>query len=282
MRSIYLNGDIVDEKDAKVSVFDRGLQFADSVYEVVGVMDGLLVDFDSHMQRLARSLGELDIPQPVTREEILGVCRDLVARNAIADGLVYLQITRGTAERDFVYAPGLKPTIIMFTQTKPASENRVVRDGVALKSVPDQRWARRDIKTTGLLAQVLAKQIAADAGCYEALLTRDRMVTEGGATSAYIVTAGTIVTHPLTNDILSGRTRKSVLELARLENLAVDERAFSLEEAYAADEAFITGASTYVCPVIRIDDHVIGDGVPGPYVRHLQEIYVNAIRANLI
>ena len=282
MRSIYLNGDIVDEKDAKVSIFDRGLQFADSVYEVVGVMDGLLVEFDSHMQRLARSLGELNIPQPLTREEILGTCRDLVARNAIADGLVYLQITRGTAERDFVYASDLKPTVIMFTQSKPASENQVVRDGVALKSVPDQRWARRDIKSTGLLAQVLAKQIAADAGCYEALMTRDGMVTEGGATSAYIVSDRTIVTHPLTNDILPGCTRKSLLELARLENLAIDERAFSLEEAYSADEAFITGASTYVCPVIRIDDHVIGDGVPGPCVRHLQEIYVNTIRANLI
>ncbi len=170
----------------------------------------------------------------------------------------------------------------MFTQEKSASEKRVFEEGVALKSVPDLRWARRDIKTVGLLAQVLAKQAAKAAGAYEALMIKDGFVSEGGATSAYIVKDGAVITRPLSNDILPGVTRASVLALIAANDLTLDERLFTLEEACAADEAFITGASTYVCPVVEIDGRPLGSGVPGPLVRRLQEIYMAHARASAI
>ncbi len=281
-RTVYLNGAFCAEGEAKVSIFDRGLQFADSVYEVVGVIDGKLLEFAGHMRRLDRSLGELGMAKPLTTDQILAVHRELVARNGVAEGLVYMQITRGTAERDFVFADDLTPTVIMFTQEKPPSESRAYREGVALKSVPDLRWARRDIKTVGLLAQVLAKQAAKAAGAYEALMVKDGFVTEGGATSAYIVKDKTVITRPLSNDILPGVTRASVLALIAANDLVLDERLFTLEEAYEADEAFITGASTYVCPVVEIDGRPLGSGVPGPLVRRLQEIYMAHARASAI
>ena len=281
-RTVYLNGAFCPEGDAKVSIFDRGLLFADGVYEVVGVLDSKLLDFAGHMGRLDRSLGELGMAKPLTTEQILAVHRELVALNGAQEGLIYMQITRGCAERDFVFPEGLTPTVIMFTQEKTASENRAYREGVALKSVPDLRWARRDIKTVGLLAQVLAKQAAKEAGAYEALMVKDGFVTEGGATSAYIVKDNAVITRPLSNDILSGVTRASLLALMAANDLTLDERLFTLEEAYDADEAFITGASTYVCPVVEIDGRPLGSGAPGPLVRQLQEIYLAHARAAAI
>ncbi|MDH3474634.1 MAG: D-amino-acid transaminase [Rhodospirillales bacterium] len=281
-RTVYLNGAFCPEQDAKVSIFDRGLLFADAVYEVVGVLDGKLLDFAGHMGRLDRSLGELAMNKPLSTDEILAVQRKLVAANGLGEGLVYLQITRGVADRDFVPPDDPAPTVFMFTQAKPAAETRKAETGVALKSVPDQRWARRDIKTVGLLAQVLAKQAAKDAGAYEALMVQDGVVTEGGATSAYIVKNGAVITRPLSNAILPGVTRASLLELVRVNDIRLDERPFTLEEAYAADEAFITGASTYVCPVVEIDGRPLGSGKPGPIVRQLQQIYMTHARAGAI
>ena len=282
-RTVYLNGDYCPETEAKVSIFDRGLLFADGVYEVVGVLDRKLMNFPGHMARLDRSLGELGLAKPLTTDEILAVQRELVRRNDLDEGLIYMQITRGAADRDFVFDGGLTPTVFMFTQVKPVSENQAVRDGVAMKSVPDIRWARRDIKSVALLAQVLAKQAAKQAGCYEALMHQDGVVTEGGATSAYIIKDGAVITRPLSNTILPGVTRASLLELIKANpGLKLEERPFTLDEAYAADEAFITGASTCVCPVIEIDGKPVGTGQPGPLVKQLQAIYMDKVRAGLI
>lgn len=281
-RTVFLNAVYCPEEEAKISIFDRGLLFAEGVYEVTGVLDGKLVEFAPHMARLDRSLGELGMPKPHSTEELLEVHRELVHRNAVEEGLVYLQITRGSADRDFIPVEGMRPTVFLFTQHKPAVENESAKTGIALKSVPDQRWARRDIKTVGLLAQVRAMQEAKAAGAYEALMVEDGFVTEGGATSAYIVKDGKIITRPLSNRILAGVTRASLLELAKDTDIELEERPFTLEEAYAADEAFITGASTYVCPVIEIDNYKISGGRPGPVVRRLQKIYLTEARSNAI
>ena len=281
-RTVYVNGRYCAPEEASVSIFDRGLLFADAVYEVAGVFEGRLIDFAAHMRRLARSLGEMRIEPPMTEDEILVVMRELVARNRVDEGLVYMQVTRGVEERDFVPGKDLVPTVFMITQEKPRAENRAAEVGIAVKSVPDLRWARRDIKTVGLLGQVMAKRAAKEAGCEEAWMIEDGYVTEGGATSAYIVKDGVLVTRPLSNHILAGVTRAALLALAAENTVRIEERHYTIEEAYKADEAFITGASTYVCPVVRIDDRTIGDGRPGPVVRRLQEIYLDFVRRTAI
>lgn len=281
-RTVYLNGRYCPEDDAKVSIFDRGLLFADGVYEVVGVMNGKLVDYAGHMSRLDRSLRELDMKKPLDDDEFLAVHRELVKRNDISEGLVYLQVTRGAADRDFVFDDSLEPTVFLFTQVKPGLENHVANKGVTLKSVPDLRWARRDIKSVGLLAQVMAKQAAKAAGAHEALMIKDGYVSEGGSTTAYIVKDGTVITRPLSNDILPGITRAALLDLVKEKGVGLEERLFTLEEAYNADEAFITSASSYVCPVIAIDGRKIGGGEPGPVVRRLRDIYLNNARATAL
>ena len=281
-RTVYVNGDYCAPEQATVSVFDRGFNFADGVYEVVAVMEGKLVDFDGHMRRLRRSLSELDIPEPLTETELLDIHRELVSGNNLEEGLVYLQITRGVAERDFVAPEGLTPTVVLFTQEKPLVENQASREGIKLKSMPDLRWERRDIKSVGLLAQVMAKQAAKEAGAYEAIMIKDGYVTEGGSSSTFIVKDNVVITRPLSNAILAGITRASLLDLVAQTDTVIDERNYTLEEAYDADEAFITAASTYVCPVIAIDDRPVGDGSVGPVVRKLQRIYIDNARATAV
>ena len=282
-RVVYLNGEYVEPEQAKVSIFDRGILFGDGIYEVAGVINGKLISFDHHMARLHYSLAQLFIPQPLSDEQILAAYRKLVEMNHVDEGMVYMQITRGSAERDFVYAKDLTPTVFMFTQTKPDIENQKVKVGVALKSVEDIRWARRDIKTVNLLGQVFAKQQAHDAGAYEALMIApDGYVTECGSTSFYIIKDNTIITRPLSNDILPGVTRKSLLALMQKHNLKLHERNFTLDEVYNADEAFISGASTYVLPVTKVDGKSIGTGKPGNLVLELRSIYVDHITANAI
>ena len=282
-RIVYLNGEYVAPEDAKVSIFDRGLLFGDGVYEVAGVLDGKLLDFDHHIERLERSLKELDIPQELGRDDILDAFRELVSRNTLGEGLVYMQVTRGEAERDFPYDSGVKPTVFMFTQAKDSEENEKTRTGVSLKSVADIRWARRDIKSVNLLGQVLAKQAAKESGAYEALMVGpDGNVTECGATSFYIFRNNTIVTRPLSNDILPGITRRAVIDLCRENQLGLEERLFTLEEAMNAEEAFITGASTYVLPVTSIDGKSIGDGQPGPATLALRQMYLRHARETAI
>jgi D-alanine transaminase len=282
-RIVYLNGEYLPEDEAKISIFDRAVLFGDAIYEVAGVIDSKLIDFDSHMQRYRRSLAQLDIPAPLDRDEILSTFRKLVELNQITEGLVYLQVTRGEADRDFVWQGELKPTVFMFTQQKLSSDNDAANTGVRLQSVDDIRWARRDIKSVNLLGQVLAKKVASDAGAYEALMIDpDGYITECGATSFFIVTGDLLLTRPVSNDILSGITRKALVALCNTHGIRLVETRFSLKEALQADEAFISGASSYVLPVVQIDEQKIGSGRPGPCFLKLREIYLEHVRTNAI
>ena len=265
-RTVYVNGDYLPEEDAKVSIFDRGFLFADGVYEVTAVLGGKLLDFDGHSARLKRSLGELDMGEPITRDELLAVHRELVARNDITDGMIYLQITRGAADRDFAFpAEGTKQTVVLFTQSKPGlADNPAARTGIRVISIPDLRWGRRDIKTVQLLYPSMGKMMAKRAGADDAWMVEDGHVTEGTSNNAYIVRGRTIVTRQLGTEILHGITRAAVLRFAREAQFEIEERPFTIAEAQAADEAFITSASAFVMPVVAIDDRAARPGHPRP------------------
>ena len=279
-RIVYVNGEYLPEKAAKISVFDRGFLFADAVYEVTSVLDGRLVDNRGHLARLRRSLEALRIPMPLDEGEIEAVQRSLIERNGLENGIVYMQIARGAADRDFPYPKETTPSLVMFTQARPLIDVPAARDGIKVISVPDVRWARRDIKTVGLLAAVMAKQAALDAGAHDAWFVEDGKVTEGSSNNAYIVNAdGRIVTRRLGNEILHGVTRATVLEISRQAQVEVEERAFTLEEAYTAREAFVTSASIFVLPVVEIDGRRIAGGEPGPITRRLRTLYIEAARA---
>lgn len=278
-RVIYLNGAFVDESEAKVSVFDRGFLFGDGIYEVSAVIDGRLVDNELHLARLERSVKEIDIALPVSLEEIRKAQIELIRRNTLHEGVVYMQVTRGEADRDFVYASDIKPNLVMFTQVKNLANAPSVVNGVRVDVTPDTRWARRDIKTVMLLAQVLAKKQAKSKGYHEVWLVEDGFVTEGASSTAFIISHDNVlVARPNSNAILPGCTRRAVLKIADEQNLKVEERLFTVDEAKAAKEAFLTSASSFVTPIIGIQDHTIGDGKPGPYTRRLQEIYMDLAR----
>ena len=278
-RIVYVNGAYLPEEEATVSIFDRGFLMADGVYEVTSVLGGKLIDFEGHAARLTRSLGELDMAQPISHEELLAVHRELVARNGIENGLVYLQVTRGNpGDRDFVFPdPETTPgTVVMFTQSKPdLIDSPAAAKGITVISVPDQRWARRDIKTVQLLYPSMAKMVAKAAGAGDAWLVEDGLVTEGSSNNTYIVKGGRIITRELSNDILHGITRAAVLRFAAEAQMEVEERAFSIEEAQSADEAFVTSATTFVTPVVEIDGVKLGEGTPGPIAKRLREIYLD-------
>ena len=234
------------------------------------------------MQRYYSSLEKLEIPPPLNEAQILDAFRHLVKLNQIDEGMVYMQITRGVADRDFVWPEGLTPTVFMFTQQKSNSENEQSESGITLASVDDIRWARRDIKTVNLLAQVLAKKQAKDAGADEALMVdRDGNVTECGCTSFYIVKGDSIMTRPLSNDILPGVTRRAVVDLCNSHGLNLVETCFTLDEALGADEAFISAASSYLMPVIKIDEQTVSDGQPGKVFTQLRGLYLEHIKATL-
>lgn len=281
-RTVYVNGEYLPETEAKVSIFDRGFLFADGVYEVTSVLGGKLIDFDGHAVRLERSLNELDMVSPVTKEALLDIHRELVAKNELEDGLVYLQITRGSdGDRDFVFpnAETTPCTIVMFTQSKPGlAESPVAKKGIKVISIEDIRWGRRDIKTVQLLYPSMGKMMAKAAGCDDAWLIEDGFVTEGTSNNAYIVKDGKIITRHLSNEILHGITRAAVLRFAAEAQMDVEERSFTIEEAKSADEAFITSASTFVMPVVEIDGAALGDGAPGPVAARLREIYLDESR----
>ena len=274
-RIVYVNGEYLAEEDAKISVFDRGFLFADAVYEVSAVLKGKLVDNDAHLKRLARSLGELKMTPPATGEEIEAIQMELIRRNSIDEGVIYLQATRGAADRDFAFPKNATPSLVMFTQKKSLSQNPAADVGISVITVPDIRWKRRDIKTVGLLPASMAKQAALDAGANDAWFVEDGFVNEGSSNNAFIVTHdGKIVTRHLGTEILHGITRKSVMELAKRENLEIEERPFTPEEAVEAREAFSTSASAFVMPVVKIDGHVLGNGVPGPIAEKMRKLYV--------
>ena len=277
-RTVYVNGDYLPEEEAKISVFDRGFLFADGVYEVTSVIDGRLIDFAGHAARLRRSLSELDMPSPATDDELLAIHRELVARNGVEEGMVYLQVTRGAADRDFAYPAEPVPSLVLFTQSRRLVDNPAAETGMDVITIPDERWGRRDIKTVQLLYPSMGKMAAKAAGAADAWMVEDGAITEGTSNNAYIVSGGRIVTRHLGHEILAGITRAAVLRFAREAQMQVEERAFTPEEARAADEAFVTSASTFVMPVVRIDGEAIGDGTPGPVARRLREIYLDEAR----
>ncbi|MGI3185829.1 D-amino-acid transaminase [Nioella aestuarii] len=281
-RTVYVNGEYLPENEAKVSIFDRGFLFADGVYEVTSVLGGKLIDFAGHAKRLERSLNELEMANPISTEDLLEVHRQLVERNGITDGLIYLQITRGApADRDFAFPPeDTAPTIVLFTQNKPGlADAPQAKVGMKVISVEDLRWGRRDIKTVQLLYPSLGKMAAKKAGCDDAWMVEDGFVTEGTSNNAYIVTKdGTIVTRQLSNDILHGITRAAVLRFAREAQMKVEERPFTIEEAQDAAEAFVTSASAFVMPVVEIDGQPVGTGKVGNIAPRIREIYLEEMR----
>jgi D-alanine transaminase len=274
-RIVFLNGSFLPIEEAKVPFMDRGFMFGDGVYEGIGMLDGRLIDNEAHLERLERSLGEIRIPNPYTRAEWTSIQEELARRNGMTEGFIYFQVTRGVAERDFFFPEDAQPTVAMFTQAKAIASAPAAQTGIAVATVPDLRWQRRDIKSINLLAQVLAKQAAKEAGAQEAWLVEDGFVTEGGSSSAFIVTKrGSIVVRPLSNAILPGITRKSLLQLSAEAGIVLEERRFTVEEAYDAAEAFLTSASNFVLPIVSIDGRPIADGKPGPITKRLRELYL--------
>ncbi len=285
-RTVYVNGEYLPETEAKISIFDRGFLMADAVYEVTSVLGGKLVDFEGHAVRLERSLNELGMNAPCAKEELLEIHRKLVEENEIDEGLVYLQVTRGSdGDRDFVFPDPetTQPGLVLFTQNKPnLADSEASKKGAKIISIEDIRWGRRDIKTTQLLYPSMGKMMAKAAGADDAWMIEDGHVTEGTSNNAYFVKNGTIVTRPLSTDILHGITRAAVMRLAEEAQLKVEERLFTIDEAKEADEAFTTSASAFVMPVIEIDGATLGDGTPGPIAKQLREIYLDEARKKAI
>lgn len=282
-RIAYVNGSFLPIADAKVSILDRGFLFADGIYEVAAVLEGKLIDNASHLARLQRSVGEISLALPETTEKIQEIQKELVARNNLVEGLVYLEVTRGAdKDRDFAFPKGVKPTLVMFTSVKNLN-GPGAGAGVKVVTVPDIRWPRRDIKSVALLAQVLAKQAAAEAGAGEVWMIEDGMVTEGGSSSAFILTHDDVlVTRHNSPAILPGCTRKAVVALAEERQLRVEQRPFTVAEAVAAKEVFITSATAFVQGVVSIDGKTVGDGKPGPTTGRLRNIYIEFARASAV
>jgi D-alanine transaminase len=274
-RLAYVNGRFVRHSDATVHIEDRGFQFADGVYEVVSVLGGAFVDEAGHLARLKHSLGELRIAMPLSEGVLKLLMRELVRRNGVRDGYLYMQITRGVAPRDFKFPKLIRSTLVMTTRRQAFRRELPGESGIKVVTVPDIRWARRDIKSVGLLAQVLAKQAAADAGAFETwMVDPDGMVTEGSSSNAWIMTKdGTLVTRQADYSVLHGITGNALEHLAREAGIAVERRAFSLAEAFEAREAFISSATTFCLPVTEIDGRPIANGHPGELARRLRERY---------
>lgn len=274
-RIVYVNGSYVPEEEAKISVFDRAFLFGDAVYEVTAVLDGRLVDFAPHIERLDRSLKEIALAPPLSHDELRALHEELVRRNALEEGIVYLEISRGAADRDFAYPENCTPGVVAFTQSRALIANPYAETGVKVITIPDLRWKRRDIKSTSMLAQAMGKQEAKRKGAYEAWMVEDGVVTEGTSSSAFIFDAqGVIRTQPLGHHILPGVTRRAILRLAALEGVSLEERPFNVGEALSAREAFMTAASAFVLPVVEIDGVGIGDGRPGPMARKFRTLYI--------
>ncbi|RWR26564.1 D-amino-acid transaminase [Sinirhodobacter populi] len=284
-RTVYLNGDYIPEEEAQVSIFDRGFVMGDAVYEVTCVLDGKLTDFEGHMARLERSLRELQITCDISRDEWLAIHRKLLELNGLTLGGIYLQVSRGNAgDRDFHFPPaGTPPTVVLYTQEHPDMlDGPKVTKGVRVISVPDLRWHRRDIKTVQLLWASIAKMTAEQAGKDDAWFVEDGFVTEGSSNNCYIVKGDTIITRPLSNDILHGITRASLLKILAERQMKVEERPFTIEDAQGADEAFYTSASSFVMPIVEVDGVTLGDGTPGPVAQRLREIYIDEARKHAI
>ena len=276
-RIVFVNGKFVKEQEAVISIFDRGFIFGDGIYEVVPVIRGKIIDRDYFLERLERSLFELSIPWPCSEQEYIQMMNALIEKNELKEGIVYSQVTRGPAERDFPFPASVQPGIVAFTSQMEILDNPDFETGIAVTTTPDLRWKRRDIKSINLLGQVLAKQDAITQNSKEAWMVENGQVTEGASSSAYIVKNDVLVTRSLSNAILPGIRRRTILELAERAKINVEERTFSVAEAKAADEALISSATTMVLGVVSIDGCLIGDGTPGPITRKLRGLYQERI-----
>lgn len=275
MRTVYVNGEFIAEQDAKVSIFDRAFLFADSVYEVTSVLNGKLVDFDNHIKRLKKSMKELDFAPTINEEEFLSFHRKLVELNEVKEGIVYLQVSRGIAERDFAF-PDSKTelTITAFTQKKDLIDNPSVHNGISIITVDDLRWKRCDIKTIQLLYPSMAKTEAMKQGADDAWMVQNGYVMEGSSNNAWIIKGKNIYTREADNLILKGITREAVINVAKLLKYKVIAKQFTVTEAENADEAFITSATTFVTGVVKINGSKLSSGKPGIFTKALREAYI--------
>jgi D-alanine transaminase len=275
-RIAYVAGQYLPHRQAAVHIEDRGYQFADGVYEVLSVIGGRLVDEELHLSRLHRSLGELRIPPPMRDAALKIVMREVIRRNAVQRGIIYLQITRGQAPRDHAFPKSAKPVLVATARRARPQDPKLGRDGIAVITIPDIRWQRCDIKSVSLLPNVLGKQQAREAGAYEAWqIDREGLVTEGTSTNAWIVTGdGAVVTRAADSAILNGVTRLALFDIMRREGYRLDERPFTVAEAKGAREAFLTSTTADVLPIVRIDGDPVADGKPGPLSRKLRQAYL--------
>lgn len=275
---VFLNGEFLPKDKAKISVFDRGFIFGDGIYEVVPVMNGVLIDKIEFWERFKRSLKEIALNFPYKDSEFESILNELIAKNALKEGGVYMQITRGIASRDFAFTKGLQPTIMAFVYAANIQNNELASKGISVVSVPDIRWKRRDIKSISLLAQCYAKEIAVNAGADEGFMVENGKVTEATSASAFIIKDKTLITKPFSNEILPGIRRQNILKFARELNLSVAERAFSMNEVYEADEVFISAASLPILGVIKADGKVIANGKVGKFTQLLRQRYLQKMR----
>ena len=276
-RIVFVNGIYTKEHEAVISIFDRGFIFGDGIYEVVPVIYGKLIDTNYFLERLERSLFELSISWPCSEQDYIEMMENLIEKNELKEGIVYSQVTRGPADRDFPFPETTKPGIVAFTSRMEILNNPDFETGIAVATTPDIRWKRRDIKSINLLGQVLAKQDAISQDSKEAWMVENGQITEGASSSAYIVKNSVLITRPLSNAILPGIRRRTILEIAEDANIAIEERAFSVAEAKTADEALISSATAMVLGVTSIDGSLIGDGTPGPITKKLRNLYQDRI-----
>lgn len=278
-RTVYVNGAYLPEEQATISVFDRGFIFGDGVYEATCVIDSTLIDVRAHLARLQRSCAEIDLALPWSPDDLIAIHQELIRRNDLTEGSIYLQVTRGAADRDFAFPKDTAPTLVLFTQQRNLLNAPAARTGIKVVTTPDLRWARRDIKSVNLLASVLAKQEAARQGAQEAWMLEGDTVTEGGSSTAWIVKDRTLISRPLSEKVLPGVTRAAVLAFLQESGFTFDQRTFTLDEALNANEAFITSATNLVMPVVAINQQTIGAGTPGPAAIRLRELYIAHARS---
>ncbi|WP_086238728.1 D-amino acid aminotransferase [Campylobacter devanensis] len=278
MQKVFLNGEFMDKDSAKISIFDRGFIFGDGIYEVVPVINSIIVEKDGFWDRFQRSLNEISLNLPYTNDEFESILNNLIEINSLKEGGLYIQITRGVAPRDFSFVKGVKPTIMAFAFSDSVLEHPAAKSGITIISTPDIRWKRRDIKSISLLGQCYAKNQATIAGADECFMVEDDYVTEAGSSSAFIIKDGALITKPLSNEILPGIRRNRLLNLAKQIGLQIQERKFSMDEVYNADECFISAATIILLPVIKADGKAINGGKIGEYTTKLRELYKRALK----
>ena len=284
LKTAFVNGGYLAENQAQVSIFDRGFLFGDGIYEVIAAIDGKLIDANLHLARLDFSLAEIGMASPYSHAELITILHELAERNQFEEGVLYMQFTRGVAPRAFNFPPEDVPiTCVAFTLPMLLVDHPKAQTGVKVISIPEQRWARRDIKSVNLLASCLGKQYASEQGAYEAIMIEDDFVTEGTSSTVYIVKQQKVIARPLSRAVLPGVTRRALLTMLKTQHaVELEERKFTVDEVYSADEVFITSASNLVMPVVQIDGHTVGNGKPGELTKMLRNLYITEAMASAI